>query len=62
MNSFLKEIIIKILLMKMKVFNEIRLNIQLPSNSTYISMFTLSSFHLFLPNDYTFNAPREKYH
>jgi hypothetical protein len=46
----------------MRIFNEIRLNIQFPFNSTYVSMLTLSSLHLFLPIDYTFNAPREKYH
>jgi len=48
--------------MKMKFFNEIPLRIQLPSNSTHASMFTLSSPHLLMPTNYTFNAHGEKYH
>jgi hypothetical protein len=48
--------------MKMNFFNEIHLSIQLPSYNTYVSMLTLSSAHLFLLIDYTFPAPREKYH
>ncbi len=46
----------------MKFFNEISFSIQLPSNNTNASMFTLSSPHLLPPTNYTFNAPREKYH
>jgi len=46
----------------MKFFNEIHLNLQLPSNNTYVLVFTLSSPHLFLPTNYTFNAHEEKYH
>jgi len=48
--------------MKMKFFNEIPLSIQLLSNNANASMFTLSSPHLLLPTNYTFNAPWEKYH
>jgi hypothetical protein len=48
--------------MKMKFFNEIPLRIQLPSNSTNASMFTLSSPHLHLPTNYIFNAHGEEYH
>jgi hypothetical protein len=48
--------------MKMNFFNEICLSIQLPSNNTYVSVLTLSSPHLFVPIDYTFNAHGKKYH
>jgi len=41
----------------MKIFNEIPLSIQLLSNNANASMFTLSSPHLLLPTNYTFNAP-----
>ncbi len=47
--------------MKMKIFNEICLSIQLPSNNTDVLVFTLSSPHLLPPTNYMFNAPREKY-
>jgi hypothetical protein len=46
----------------MKIFNEICLSIQLPFNNTYVAMLTLSSPHLFLPINYTFNGFGEKYH
>jgi flagellar assembly factor FliW len=48
--------------MKMKIFNEIHLSTQLPSNNTYVLVLTLSSPHLILPIDYTFNVPGEMYH
>jgi hypothetical protein len=34
--------------MKMKIFNEICLSIQLPSNITYVLVLTFSSSHLFM--------------
>jgi hypothetical protein len=46
----------------MKFFNEIHLSIQLPSNGTYVLVLTLSSPHLLMPIDYTFNVHEEKYH
>jgi len=47
--------------MKMKIFNEICLSIQLPSSNTNVLLFTLSSPHLLPPTDYTFNVLGEKY-
>jgi hypothetical protein len=40
--------------MKIIFLNEIRFIIQLPSNSTYVSMLTLPSPHIFLSIDYTY--------
>ncbi len=48
--------------MKMKIFNEICLSIQLPFNNTYVAMLTFSSPHLLLPINYAFNGFGEKYH